>query len=224
MRLLRALDRVVRPGGRVFFGAEPISNDFSLPWGLRLDGWALWGIRKNGWMELGFREDYFAEALLRAGWFGRKHSIPELNRLRVWEAQRSSETLFHFSASGPELRTEIGRVDDGTIILDGMRGGTGLFGPYIDLPPGRYDAQIFFAPHKPSSGRAVVDVAVNCGNKRLAEKTIALPSKNNRSVHISFQTSAEDRAVEVRLMCEPGFRAIVTGVEIKPRLPAPAAI
>ena len=99
-----------------------------------------------------------------------------------------------------------------------------MFGPYIDLPPGCYDAQIFFAPAKPPSGRAVMDIAVNYGNKLLAEKAITLPGEDNRSLRIRFETSAEDRGVEVRLMCEPGFRAVVIGVEIKPDLPAPAAI
>ena len=218
LRLLRALDRVVRPGGRIFFGGEPISNDFVQPWGLRLDGWALWGIRKNGWMELGFREDYFAQALLRCGWFGRKHSIQGLNRLRVWEAQRCSEVAFRFPACGPEIRTEIGRVQDGSIVLDGTRRGTGLFGPYIDLPPGRYDAKILLAPDRPLSGRAVMDIAVSCGEKRLAEKNISLPAAGSEGFHLRFEMSGDDRGVEVRLMCELGFKATLTGVEIKPSL------
>jgi ubiquinone/menaquinone biosynthesis C-methylase UbiE len=218
MRLLRALNRVVRTGGRIFFGGEPISNDFEQAWGLRLDGWALWGIRKNGWMELGFREDYFAEALLRTGWFGRKHSVPGLNRLRVWEAQRSSEVAFRYSAGGPDIRTEIGRINNGHIVLDGTRRGTGLFGPYVDLPAGSYDAHIFFAADEPLSGEAVMDIAVNCGGKRLAERAISFLDKDEGSVQLPFETAGEDRGVEVRLMCEPGFKATVIGVEIKPRL------
>ena len=65
--LLRALRQAVMPEGRIFFGGEPITADFPMPWGLRLDGNSLWAIRKNGWLELGFREDYFARALAETG-------------------------------------------------------------------------------------------------------------------------------------------------------------
>ncbi len=68
LALLEGLDRVVVPGGRVLFAAEPITDAFPVPWGLRLDGESLWAIRKNGWFELGFTETYFVETLARFGW------------------------------------------------------------------------------------------------------------------------------------------------------------
>ncbi len=66
--LLSGLDRVVLPGGRVLFAAEPITKSFPVPWGLRLDGESLWAIRRNGWLELGFRRSYFDQTLNRYGW------------------------------------------------------------------------------------------------------------------------------------------------------------
>src|SRR5208282_2947790 len=66
--LLRGLSRAMGDDGKLFFAAEPISADFAMPWGLRLDGGSLWAIRKNGWLELGFREDYFLAALRATGW------------------------------------------------------------------------------------------------------------------------------------------------------------
>jgi SAM-dependent methyltransferase len=90
-RLLRALDRAVKPGGKVYFAAEPIVPDFPIPWGLRMDGESLWAIRNNGWMELGFNESYFREALDRSGWSARKHVYNDLAWACVWEAQRASE-------------------------------------------------------------------------------------------------------------------------------------
>jgi ubiquinone/menaquinone biosynthesis C-methylase UbiE len=68
LQLLSGLDRVVLPGGRVLFAAEPITKWFPLPWGLRLDGESLWAIRRNGWLELGFRRSYFEQTLHRYGW------------------------------------------------------------------------------------------------------------------------------------------------------------
>jgi SAM-dependent methyltransferase len=91
IRLLKALHVAVKPGGRVYFGAEPIVGDFPLPWGLRMEGESLWAIRSNGWMELGYNETYFQEALARTGWTGTKHVMPDLGWASVWEARRSEE-------------------------------------------------------------------------------------------------------------------------------------
>jgi SAM-dependent methyltransferase len=75
--LIAGLDRVVAPGGKVLFAAEPITDDFPIPWGLRLDGESLWAIRKNGWLELGFKETYFRDLLVRHGWEINKSVCPE---------------------------------------------------------------------------------------------------------------------------------------------------
>ncbi len=66
MRLLSLLHDVLEPGGRVFFAAEPITDAFPLPWGVRLDGESLWATRRSGWLELGFKESYFLSALRRS--------------------------------------------------------------------------------------------------------------------------------------------------------------
>jgi 2-polyprenyl-3-methyl-5-hydroxy-6-metoxy-1,4-benzoquinol methylase len=87
--LMASLGRVVAPGGRVFFAAEPIEEHYYAPWGLRLDGESLWAIRRNGWFELGFRRSYFIEALRRAGWSGHEVKCPEPAGATVWVAERS---------------------------------------------------------------------------------------------------------------------------------------
>jgi SAM-dependent methyltransferase len=76
MALLQQLHSVLAPGGRVFFAAEPITDAFPIPWGIRLDGESLWAIRRNGWLELGFQESYFRAALERAGFSVIKHVTP----------------------------------------------------------------------------------------------------------------------------------------------------
>ena len=68
VQMIRNLDRLVAPGGMVVFGGEPITDDCSVPWGLRLDGMSVWSTRKYGWLELGFRTDYFRDLLRRHGW------------------------------------------------------------------------------------------------------------------------------------------------------------
>ena len=75
--LIAGLDRVIAPGGKAVFAAEPITDDFPIPWGLRLDGESLWAIRKNGWLELGFQERYFRDLMARHGWELNKSVCPE---------------------------------------------------------------------------------------------------------------------------------------------------
>jgi len=99
IRLLLALQKAIKPGGRVYFGAEPIVHNFPIPWGLRMDGESLWAIRSNKWLELGFRESYFREALARTGWTAVRHAIPGLEWAAVWEARRPHETDGNFLAA-----------------------------------------------------------------------------------------------------------------------------
>lgn len=210
LRLLRALKRIVAPAGRVFFGAEPIIADFPSPWGIRLDGWAVWGVRKNGWMELGFRDDYFAAALARTGWFGRRIAVDGVDRLRVWEARHREGAVFRFAASDPRIQTEIGTRQDGTILLDGRGRGTGLYGPYIELPPGAYLARIGFRGRP--AGDAVMDVSHGGGQHRLAHR----PVGRDAVEELGFVVDSHISGVEVRLFCEPGCSMTVEYVEIVP--------
>ena len=89
--LIAGLDHVVAPGGKVVFSAEPITDDFPIPWGLRLDGESLWAIRKNGWLELGFKETYFRDLLGRHGWEITKSVCTETPWGVIFTATRLSE-------------------------------------------------------------------------------------------------------------------------------------
>jgi SAM-dependent methyltransferase len=74
LAMLQSLHRIVRPGGAVFFGSEPVTK-MPYPWGPRLDGMSLWSTRTYGWLELGFDAAYFSSALDRTGWHGERHPI-----------------------------------------------------------------------------------------------------------------------------------------------------
>jgi ubiquinone/menaquinone biosynthesis C-methylase UbiE len=89
--VLASLDRVVKPGGKVLFAAEPIVDNFPYPWGLRLEGESLWAIRKNGWFELGFQTAYFEAALARYGWTASHVNCAESPWGAVIVARRASE-------------------------------------------------------------------------------------------------------------------------------------
>ncbi|MEX3916222.1 class I SAM-dependent methyltransferase [Paraburkholderia sp. BR10872] len=108
MRLLRALRNAVKDEGRIYFGGEPITEGFPIPWGLRLDGESLWAIRKNGWLELGFTESYFVEALARSGWAVTKHESHDFFGSNVWEAVKTDPKVVEIP--NPEvlaLRAEV---------------------------------------------------------------------------------------------------------------------
>ncbi len=90
--VLESLDRIVKPGGRVLFAAEPISASYPYPWGLRLDGESLWAIRQNGWLELGFRPDYFEKTLAHFGWSSTQVDCKDTGWGTIVVARRTSES------------------------------------------------------------------------------------------------------------------------------------
>jgi SAM-dependent methyltransferase len=99
--VLRRLRRdVLRPGGVLILGAEPVHPDFPVPWGIRPDGHALWAVRHQKWMELGFQEEYLIRALLREGFVVSRTQVETLGlfgllyRARLHEKSvRLGETL-----------------------------------------------------------------------------------------------------------------------------------
>ena len=212
LRLLRALHHAVVRGGRLVFGAEPISDAFTMPWGLRLDGNSLWAIRKNGWLELGFREDYFAQALAATGWRGTRQASADLGWLTIWQAQRSDTAIFDAAGHDPRLQTQTGqRTADGIAIGAGPAG-TALFGPYLALPRGRYVARIGFGGATPVTGRARMDVSADAGHRVVAERD--LPASGDATVTLPFTLEEAAGAVEVRLFCEADFTGLITSVAI----------
>jgi 2-polyprenyl-3-methyl-5-hydroxy-6-metoxy-1,4-benzoquinol methylase len=86
------LAKVLSPGGKLFFAAEPIDDSFPAPWGLRMDGESLWAIRDNGWLELGYQESYFVRMLQHHGWVARKHVSPATHLAVIFEARRANDT------------------------------------------------------------------------------------------------------------------------------------
>jgi hypothetical protein len=213
--LLAALADAVAPEGALYFAAEPITADFPMPWGLRLDGNSLWAIRKNGWLELGFREDYFAAALRHTGWVGQRLSCGDHGMMVVWQARRRAALRIRLAGDDPALRSEIGTRAGAALLLEGQRAGTGLFGPYVDLPAGGYLARIHFAA--PVAGKAVMDVCAEGGARVLARQQVeARTLRDDNTAELAFHAADDLRGMEVRLFCDRGFRARIGSVEIIP--------
>lgn len=216
LRLLRALRRLVVPEGRVFFGGEPITADFPLPWGLRLDGNSLWAIRKNGWLELGFREDYFAQALAETGWHGQRHACADPGWLTLWEARRRDQPVFRAEGGDPRLNTLIGRRRGRLIELADGAAGTGLYGPYVTLMAGTYTARLRLRGGLAPAGLARMDIACDIGRRRLAERPVDAGTIGPEGAvfDLDFGAASDMPQLEVRLFCEAGFRAAIEAVEI----------
>lgn len=88
LKLLRSLEHLVAPDGVVVFGAEPITDTFPVPWGVRLDGMSVWSIRRFRWLELGYQESYFTRTLMRFGWVLTKHVTEASSIGTVYLARR----------------------------------------------------------------------------------------------------------------------------------------
>ncbi|MGJ7511781.1 class I SAM-dependent methyltransferase [Variovorax sp. GT1P44] len=73
VRLLKAIPRVLKPGGKLVLAGETINNALPYPWGINPDGQAIYCIRQFGWLELSFREDYLLPLLDELGWRVTKH-------------------------------------------------------------------------------------------------------------------------------------------------------
>lgn len=209
LRLLRGLHNTLKPGGVVVFAGEPITPDFPVPWGVRLDGCSLWAIRKNGWLELGFNEAYFREALYRTGWIATTVRSMDVPWLSIWRASRASEFSKRYDGSSPALLTAVGERDANGIRLSGVPG-VALYGPYVDLPAGNYVARIAFAGDQ-LSGRGLMDVSCDAGVNILMSRPIA----SVRDAEIRFSSDNDLVRVEIRLFAEEGFRAYISGIEFQ---------
>jgi 2-polyprenyl-3-methyl-5-hydroxy-6-metoxy-1,4-benzoquinol methylase len=81
IRLLKALPRILKPGGKLVLAGETINNALPYPWGVNPDSQAIYCIRQFGWLELSFRENYILDLLDRLGWKVEKHNF--LNAMGV---------------------------------------------------------------------------------------------------------------------------------------------
>lgn len=211
LRLIKALSQAVKEDGRVFFAAEPVTADFPLPWGLRLDGESLWAIRNFGWLELGYNERYFLEMLTKFGWRVEKHVGAGTTWGTVYEASRWK--LFHqtWDASSG-LRTQAGTARaDGCIVASGAAGFLS-FGPYARMPAGKYRATLQFADSPSIDGH--LDVACRAGSMVLAGRAVSLRGATGTAT-IEFSLAAPETDVEVRLICLKGASGTVRTLTIE---------
>lgn len=204
-RLLAALHRVLNPGGKIFFGAEPINNDFKVPWGVRLDGEALWVARRAGWMELGFRNDFFSELLSRMGWLG-VNPHPHF-----WVASSKEEPII-MRATDPRLRSQIGTKRGNVLEVSAAAGRErqfAIFGPYIALPRGSYLVELRLSGARTVGGKAVFEVCCAQGEKDLHSHVCTNQELSDGSIKAEFTLEEGCADLEARLLVPGGFCATI---------------
>jgi cyclopropane fatty-acyl-phospholipid synthase-like methyltransferase len=215
MRLLRALRSALKPDGKIYFGAEPITDAFPVPWGLRLDGESLWAVRKQGWLELGFTEQYFKDALLATGWDVVKHASNDHFSANVWEATKISDLGVRVPADDLRISTPAGVRSGKVIVVDNVSGAYAFHGPYCTLTAGEWIATAKFANGTSLSGQGVVDVCAGAGTKVLASDHVDLKKMSGVQAHVCFRLDQPTRNVEMRFFCESEVTLSLESMEFR---------
>lgn len=216
LELMAAFDRVVAPGGIVCFGAEPITPDFPVPWGLRMDGESLWAIRRMGWLELGFNEAYFESAMRRFGWNLSYHRGADSPWSSAVIARRRSEMVERYSfAAGGGLQTEVGQVDAaGQVQATGTHGFV-AYGPYVALGSGAWRAEYHLDASIAPNGPVVMEVCAAGGQQVLAKATLDLAAGQTTAL-LEFELQQAVEGVEARLIVQPSTQVVVRELVITP--------
>lgn len=214
--LLRALHMSLVPEGQILFGGEPISPDFPVPWGLRLDGQSLWSIRKHGWFELGFNDSYFAKVLAVEGWSATKHASGDTHQADVWEARWLTAKSLLFLATDPRFMVPSEMRDASGICLSNLGQQWGFFGPYVTLPAGNWLGRVVLRPNTRRSGQGTLDVSTDRGTCVLASRKVDLEglTPHETALEIAVHLPQATTDVEVRLYCEHDCTLSVDRIEL----------
>ncbi len=213
LRLIAAFDKVIKPGGIVCFAAEPIVDDFPLPWGLRMDGQSLWAIRRNGWLELGFNTRYFEEAMRRQGWWIERHVGADSPLSNVIIARRSSDMTQRWNFADGKLMAGVGRIEGSRVVSDG-RAGYLVYGPYTQKAPGNYVAQFHIANPSTAAGYVRVEVTCRAGLQMLAFTEIELGAGQS-DLMLPFVLSSLVPDLELRMYCKDSTTVTVEAVSVE---------
>lgn len=217
LELMAAFDRVVAPGGIVCFGAEPITPDFPVPWGLRMDGESLWAIRRMGWLELGFNEAYFESAMRRFGWNLTSHRGADSPWSSAVIARRRSEMVERYSfAAGGGLQTQVGQVDAAGQAQATGTPGFVAYGPYVALGSGAWRAEYHLDASVVPNGPVVMEVCAAGGQQVLAQTTLDLAA-GQTSALLDFELAHAVNGVEARLHVQDNTQVSVKELVITPR-------
>ena len=132
-----------------------------------------------------------------------------------------TKILRRFLADDMRLLTEIGIREQNRVRVDGSKRGMMVYGPYIDLMPGHYEASVKFDPTVTPAGSATLDVRADAGPEVLAKRIIKAGQlrKQDFVISLPFHCKKFMREVEIRIFSRPDFVAAAHYIEIRGELP-----
>ena len=193
-RLLKNMHKVLKPKGKIYFAAEPITNIFPLPWTLRMDGESLFVIRKHGWMELGFRSDFFSELLNKTGWHG------ECIEEGFWEATSLYEDKIFYASKLLPTSKNSNLLNEKLIISIPDHNDIILYGPYLTLSKGKYRIKLELdIPNKLINFLYLDIVSEKCSSTIIKQRLIKLEEIKQGYINQELILKKSHRNIEIRL-------------------------
>jgi hypothetical protein len=131
-----------------------------------------------------------------------------------------------YLGSNPRLYTSVGAKRGDQILLENSRIGCGLYGPYVNLPGGRYYASVRFAAGQPRRGRGVIDVCTGIDGQVVASTRFnlsKLPPLANE-IGIAFKLARATPQCQVLLHCNTKVSALIDHLQIRFVEVAPSSI
>ena len=129
------------------------------------------------------------------------------------QALQLNTLVASLAASDPRLHTTNGLRGENGIRFSNTTAGTALYGPYMDLPAGRYRACVSFAGGELAHGQAVLDVCVDTGTRVLARLPVSA-ARLQAGASLTFGAAEPLRQVEVRLFNGNNFTGRLERLEI----------
>ena len=109
----------------------------------------------------------------------------------------SSSHSSSYSGSHPSLQTQCGQRDAGQMKSTGVEGFL-FYGPYVDLPVGRYIANLYGQVKRAGTPNAVIEVLINSGVDRLASHVLTESKDDDLLASVDFILNTSTQ-VEVRV-------------------------
>jgi SAM-dependent methyltransferase len=241
--------RMLRADGFLVFGAEPVVDPAGpwgravpYPWGPRLDGLSLRAMQTHGWMELGFQKPYFEQLLARHDLGCEQEASATNNLASSIVARRGVACVAALTTCIDEpsvdLPTDLARewhggmisvvgTRDGEWFTSEGREGVVLYGPYMPLPAGAYQATFEI---ECAGGRSATRPCATCDVAHGSEG-VRLTSVDVTGTHapgpfevvVPFTLSQPMEGMQFRVIATKGIPIRARGAVVVERLTAAEA-
>lgn len=212
--LIASFDKVLKPDGIVCFASEPISGDFPIPWGLRMDGESIWAIRKNGWLELGYNIGYFHAALNRFGFEAIEHVGSDGPWSKTLIARRITRS-YEYRPGFEPLKNQIGHVSENGLKICAGENGCAVYGPYHSLASGKWILTISVADNTKRFGEFLLDIIDDFGSRHILDPVKFLLDNSRSQYTIRFETPDNLKNFEVRIFFSGDSEATLSNISLQ---------